>query len=246
MKIEKYARWILGFAGLGCLAVFGIHIAAKKPKVPVEPLNEKPEAAPARKYAVRENAVYKPDQNGEFTVRAALIPEWMTPADVEFFEDRVFVTDAYKKRVYCLNADGDVLWETKGADRFILPNPRFPVSMSPDGELWVSNMGRHRLERLDPETGAFMAFWQPNPRQAFPGCCNPVEFAAIGGGRFVTMEKGINKVRIFEPSGDGAFLADIGPDWLKYTMAFDSKNGTLEYSDGSKSIELKLENVTGE
>jgi hypothetical protein len=56
------------------------------------------------------------------------------------------------------------------------------------------------LEQLDPKTGASVASWEP--RQPFGGCCNPVRFAALTGGRFVTMEKGTRRACIYQPSGD--------------------------------------------
>lgn len=96
-------------------------------------------------------------------------------------------------------ATGALVWESTGEDRFIIPGAAFPIDLSPDGELWVANVGRKRLERLDPQTGRFIASWQPS--EPFGGCCNPVRFAALGGGRFVTMEKGTRQARIYAPSG---------------------------------------------
>ena len=99
-----------------------------------------------------------------------------------------FSVDRNKKTVCAHDvATGRLVWESSGEDRFIIP------------ELWVANVGRKRLERLDPQTGRFMASWQPT--EPFGGCCNPVRFAALAGGRFVTMEKGTRRVRIYAPSG---------------------------------------------
>jgi len=97
---------------------------------------------------------------------------------------------------------GDIIWESRGEDRFIIPSREFPLSFSPDGELWVANTGKKQLEQLDPETGAFIASWRPSPENEFPGCCNPIAFAALDGGRFATMEKGVRRARIYLPSGE--------------------------------------------
>ena len=92
------------------------------------------------------------------------------------------------------------MWESRGEDKFIVPGAAFPLDLSQNGDLWVANIGRKRLEQLDPATGRFIASWEP--RESFGGCCNPVRFAALSGGRFVTMEKGVRRVCIYLPSGE--------------------------------------------
>lgn len=94
---------------------------------------------------------------------------------------------------------GAVVWESTGEDGFIVPGEAFPLAVSPEGNLWVANVGRKRLEQLDPQTGAFLASWQPV--EQFGGCCNPVRFAALRHGRFVTMEKGTRQARLLDPAG---------------------------------------------
>ena len=112
-----------------------------------------------------------------------------------------FSTDRARKTVKACDArTGAVLWESSGEDRFIIPGAAFPIDLSPDGELWAANVGRKRLEQLDPGTGKFIASWEP--REPFGGCCNPVRFAALAGGRFVTMEKGVRRACIYLPSGE--------------------------------------------
>ena len=96
-------------------------------------------------------------------------------------------------------ADGKLLWESHGESRFIIPGAAFPIDLSPEGELWVANVGRKYLEQLDLKTGKFIASWQP--LEEFGGCCNPVRFAALPGGRFVTMEKGVRRACIYQASG---------------------------------------------
>ena len=113
----------------------------------------------------------------------------------------MFSTDRARKTVCARNEKTGVLvWESKGEDRFIIPGAAFPLDLSPAGELWIANVGRKRLERLDPQTGRFIASWQP--KEPFSGCCNPVRFATLSKGRFVTMEKGTRQVCIYHPSGE--------------------------------------------
>ena len=95
---------------------------------------------------------------------------------------------------------GKLVWESHGEEKWIVPGAAFPIDLSATGELWVANVGRKRLEQLDPKTGRFMASWEP--KQAFGGCCNPVRFAALTGGRFITMEKGVRRACIYQPTGE--------------------------------------------
>lgn len=119
---------------------------------------------------------------------------------VHRFEELVFSVDRARKTVCAHNeATGELVWESHGESRFIVPGAAFPLDLSPEGELWVANIGKKRLEQLDPKTGRFIASWEP--RETFGGCCNPVRFAALPGGRFVTMEKGVRRAAIYSPSG---------------------------------------------
>ena len=116
-------------------------------------------------------------------------------------ESLVFSVDRKRKTVCAHNVEtGELVWESGGEDKFIVPGAAFPIDLSTDGELWVANVGRKRLEQLDPQTGKFIAFWEPT--LAFGGCCNPVRFAVLSGGRVVTMEKGMRQACIYQPSGE--------------------------------------------
>jgi len=134
--------------------------------------------------------------SGEFLLpeKAGQVPRYRL-GDLEFRVDR------QRKTVCAFHAEtGERVWESHGEDRFIVPGAAFPIDLSDDGTLWAANVGRKRLEQLDPTTGVFIASWEP--KQPFGGCCNPVRFAALAGGRFVTMEKGVRRVCIYWPSGD--------------------------------------------
>jgi streptogramin lyase len=122
---------------------------------------------------------------------------------------------------------GELIWESHGEDRLIIPGAAFPIDLSPDGELWVANVGRKRLEQLDPATGRFIASW--HPKEPLGGCCNPVRFAALSNGRFLTMEKGTRQVCIYSPSGD---LEHIVSD----TLSGSEENFHLIHTD--KAVHL--------
>ena len=128
------------------------------------------------------------------------LPDSVTQPEYRL-DDLVFRVDR-KRKIVCAHdaATGESVWESQGEEQWIVPGAAFPMDISVTGELWVANVGRKRLEQLDPKTGRFIASWEP--KQRFAGCCNPVRFAALTGGRFVTMEKGVRRACIYQPSGE--------------------------------------------
>jgi hypothetical protein len=135
----------------------------------------------------------------------------------------VFRVDRRRKIVCAYHAEtGELVWESHGEAQWIVPGAAFPMDVSITGELWVANVGRKCLEQLDPKTGRFIASWEP--KQTFAGCCNPVRFAALTGGRFVTMEKGVRRTCVYLPSGE---LESVVTDTLS-----DSEYNYFLYRDG--------------
>jgi len=131
-------------------------------------------------------------------------------------------------------SDGVRVWESHGEDKFIVPGAAFPMDLSQDGELWAANIGRKRLEQLDPATGRFIASWEP--REAFGGCCNPVRFAALSGGRFVTMEKGVRRACVYLPSGEleRVITDNLSDSEFNYFLGRDANGAVHLYDTGSK------------
>ena len=146
----------------------------------------------------------------------------------------VFRVDRKRKTACAFSEDtGELIWESRGEDDFIVPGVAFPLDLSPDGELWVANVGRKRLEQLDPKTGRFVASWEP--REPFGGCCNPVRFAALAGGRFLTVEKGTRRVCVYLPSGElGRVVTDaLSPHEANYFLYRDGDMIKI-YDTGAK------------
>jgi len=115
---------------------------------------------------------------------------------------KLFVADAGKRKVYCYSVSGKKLWEINGngEDKFIIPSPYFDLSPDGDGGIWVVNPGRHRVENYTAE-GKFKASWEPVPKNTMLGCCNPAYLGVLSGDRFVSLEKGLVRSRLFAPSG---------------------------------------------
>jgi len=145
-----------------------------------------------------------------------------------------FQVDRAKRTVLANMESGDPVWESAGEDKFIVPGAAFPLDLSPEGELWAANIGRKRLEQLDPATGRFIASWEP--REAFGGCCNPVRFAALPGGRFVTMEKGVRRACVYLPSGEleRVVADDLSASEFNYFLGRDASGSVHLYDTGTK------------
>jgi hypothetical protein len=122
--------------------------------------------------------------------------------------DQIFVADAGNRRVLVYNREGDLQGEFYGEAEsdsghgFIVPSANFDLAVDPYGELWVVDPGRHALENYTGE-GRMRGYWgmyslEP---EGFQGCCNPARITVAPDGAFVTSEKGLVRIKIYEASG---------------------------------------------
>jgi hypothetical protein len=99
-----------------------------------------------------------------------------------------------------------------GASGFVIPSPYFDVSVGRDQTLWAGNTGMKRLQNYTPD-GVLRSSWGTSSDgiEGFCGCCNPSHFAILPDGSFVTGEKGIPRVKLYDPKGN--FVETIaGPE----------------------------------
>ncbi len=135
-------------------------------------------------------------------------------------EDSVFVADAGHRVVLHYDTAGTLVGHVgeKDPDRdipgLVIPSPHFDVAVSRDGLLRVANPGRNRIETYTLDGN--LEFWwgQRSVKiEGFCGCCNPVNFAILPDGGFVTSEKGLVRVKIY--NSDGGFVGVVaGPAQL--------------------------------
>lgn len=118
-----------------------------------------------------------------------------------------FVADAGKKVILHYNIDGTLLnkidGKKNGGKGFAIPSPYFDVAIAPDGLLRITNTGNHRIEAYTFE-GDMEFYWgeYSDDENGFCACCNPVNFAILKDGSFVTVEKGIIRVKIYDAQGN--------------------------------------------
>jgi hypothetical protein len=133
-------------------------------------------------------------------------------------EDNVLVADAGNRIVIRYDTSGDIINKIGRKDSFrntpgfVIPSPYFDLAMSKDGLLRVVNPGRLRIEAytLDGD----IEFWWGSPTAAiegFCGCCNPVNIAVLADGGFVTCEKGLVRIKVY--NSEGSFVGVVaGPE----------------------------------
>lgn len=176
--------------------------------------------------------------NGEQKDKWEILNERVVITSIATTESSVFVADAGNKIVYHYDFDGNLINEIgrkdslKGIQGFIIPSPYFDLAIGRDGELWVVNSGRHQLEAYDKE-GNLKSSWKKTSMglDGFSGCCNPSHIAILPNGSFVTSEKGIERIKIHQPSGEFESVVATPEDFEAGTkgldLAVDSENRVI-------------------
>jgi len=135
-------------------------------------------------------------------------------------EQDVFAADAGNHVVWHYDASGKLLRAIGRPDKArnypgFLPTRRyFDMALGGDGLLHVVNPRALRVEAYTFAGDLEFTWGQGSPKlDGFFGCCNPAYLAALGDGRFVTMEKGARRVKIYSPQGKLKCVV-AGPDQL--------------------------------
>jgi len=154
---------------------------------------------------------------------------------IAIFEKNIFVADAGNRLVYQYDKSGNLVRAIgaknteKGILGFTIPSPYFDLLIGREGELWVVNPGRHSLESYN-EHGDLISSWTKTSMDVdgFSGCCNPSNIAMLSDGSFVTSEKGIERVKIHQPSGEFKCVVASTENFVAGTkgidLAVDSKD----------------------
>ncbi len=133
-------------------------------------------------------------------------------------KDAVFVADAGHRIVLHYDTAGTLVNHIgeKDPDRnvpgFLVPSPHFDLAVGRDGMLRVVDPGRNRIDTFTLEGDLEFSWGERSVGiKGFCGCCNPVSFALLPDGGFVTAEKGLVRVKVY--NSDGGFVGVVaGPD----------------------------------
>jgi hypothetical protein len=118
----------------------------------------------------------------------------------------VVVADAGNRSILVFDRNGKLAnrfgERTSDYPGLVVPSPFIGLAWHPSGDLILTNIGRHSVERhaLDGrliesvgESGMGM--------NAFCGCCNPTHVSVLSNGDMVTSEKGLPRVKVISPDG---------------------------------------------
>jgi hypothetical protein len=169
--------------------------------------------------------VLRPDGSTQATWPALSESAFITA--IACSKDRIWVADWASKLIYGYDREGAVRStlcardEAAGYPGIIAPSPHLDVAVAGD-QVFVSNPGMHRVETHTAD-GRLVSTWGApgSDLASLCGCCNPVDFALMPGGGFVTGEKGIPRVKIH--NAQGHFVEVVaGPDqFASNTMSLD-------------------------
>ena len=120
----------------------------------------------------------------------------------------VYVADAGNRLVYQCSHSGELIQEIGAKDEqkavpgFVIPSPYFDIDLNEEGYLWAVDPGRHSLENFNAD-GSLRTSWTISSvkTEGFSGCCNPAHMAIMAENKFVTSEKGIARVKIYDQHG---------------------------------------------
>jgi DNA-binding beta-propeller fold protein YncE len=155
--------------------------------------------------------------------------------------NNVYVGDAGNKEVLHYDIDGRLLGEI-GKGTFVVPSRHLDVQALPDGDVWAVNPGKHLVALY--QKGRISKSWGKTSAaiDGFSGCCNPTDIVVTKQGSFITSEKGIPRVKLYDAKGN--FVCVVAPpDAFQSSVdgldvAVDSKNRVLVMDPQRKSIRV--------
>ena len=150
----------------------------------------------------------------KFNHAGELLQQWADLGDrtvitnLAIKEDKIFIADAGNRRIVIFNREGEQLGmfegkaESDAGHGFIVPSANFDLAVNSFGELWVVNPGKHAMENYTDD-GRLRGFWEnlSFEIEGFLGCCNPSRITTMTDGSFVTSEKGLVRIKIYDQSG---------------------------------------------
>ena len=150
--------------------------------------------------------IYSTDGENIETWKSLGEPAVLTSIAVD--KNNVYAADAGNRLVVRYDKNGNIINRIgkKDPDRniggFVIPSPYFDIAVAEDGLLRVVNPGKHRIEAYTAKGDLEFSWGKPSSNiEGFCGCCNPINFAILPDGSFVTCEKGLTRIKVYDPDG---------------------------------------------
>jgi hypothetical protein len=196
------------------------------------------------------------DRVTHYAMDGALVAEWSPVGNTPIITsigvegDNVYVADAGNKILHQYNRAGRLQRALcgKNADHnfpgLLIPTPYLDIAISPEGELWVVDPGRHALLHVDTTDGHVLSSWEKNSMdiEGFVGCSNPTHIALMPGRMFVTSEKGVPRIKLYAITGTllGVIAAPglFGEDTKGLDLAVDAHNRVIVLDPEKKQVRV--------
>ncbi|MCK5241284.1 hypothetical protein KAR34_02420 [bacterium] len=157
-----------------------------------------------------------------YTYKGKLKQTWNTLGEKAFITgmaantSHVVVADYGHKQLWLFDTQGrlkrfiGLKSGHRHAEGFKIPSPYFDVNFGANGTIWAVNPGLHRLENYALD-GTLKSYWgKPGMNlDGFAGCCNPTHFTLLPNGQFITVEKGLVRIKVYTKTG--AFSSVVAP-----------------------------------
>ncbi len=185
------------------------------------------------------------DQQGKSISKWNSLGKNAVITSIAVYGDDVFVADAAGKIVQRYNLSGKFINSIgkrdpdKGIAGFIIPSPYFDLAVASDGLLRVVNPGAHKMEAYDFDGNPKFSWGETAVDiRGFSGCCNPVNFSILPDGRFVTCEKGIPRVKIYNAKGIFESVVAGAENFAKTVGIY---NPALGGDDATKALDVAVD-----
>jgi hypothetical protein len=157
-------------------------------------------------------------------------------------DEYVYAADALNKRILKYDPSGNIAAELGKKDSLseapglIIPSLYLDIALGNFDDLWIVNPGRLELEDYSL-SGSMRTSWGRNTcsTEPFMGCCNPAHMCLLPDGSFVTYEKGIDKIKVYNQAGEfSCFVAGAGSFKGKTDFQLGRNNLVKDLAAGSQ------------
>jgi hypothetical protein len=226
-----------------------------------------PDHSPNNSFAVKEQPYSLAAQTTEklyvafrehiaiYSAKGTLLKTWSSLGEKGFITSiavnatHVIAADYGNKQIWLYDLQGNLIRFIglksghRHAEGFKIPSPYFDVHFASNGSIWAANPGMHRLENYSLD-GTLKSHWgKPSMAlEGFSGCCNPTHFTQLPNGQFITVEKGLVRIKVY--SKTGAFSSVVAaPDSFQegltgVNLAVDSKGQIYAVDRFKKQVRI--------
>jgi hypothetical protein len=186
---------------------------------------------------------------GDFLRKWRCDAEKSYPTGIEVIDSLVFLANAAERVVHKYSLNGEYLGDiaekdsSKGIPAIIIRSRFFDITKGRQDELWVVNPGKYSIQAFD-KNGNLKSTWGEYSEDihGFCGCCNPTNIAVLSDGSFVTSEKSIPRIKIYNQAGEFECIVAGPESFNKGTkgldIAIDSENKVYILDPSRKQIRI--------